>query len=188
MSALVGSIVGALLVAVAALVAWFRRKPAAPPDTRAIDSKADKREGAADAKLADGLHEIEERAERAKGLSDLDRAAALFDSSKGRKAPLLLALLLLSAPARALDCAEAPGGVLCSRAQFHEIVVKSEALRDERDAKILKIAALEEKLDAERERSASARALPPVVVESISWPWVAGAGLVGFLLGVLVTR
>ncbi len=84
-----------------------------------------------------------------------------------------VALLLVSANAWAGDCREVAEGVLCGAETFHAIRVECDASADARDAALLKVVALEEKLASERERVTT-----PAVAPSIL-PWFVAGGATG---------
>ncbi len=185
---MIAYLVGAALVILASVIAWWRRTPA--PDTREPAREREAaRDVAADEKRAEGVNAIEDRSEREKSLTDIELSDAVFDTSKGRKTPLLLVLAFLwPSPASASECKVVDDGVLCTAARYHEIVTGGAALRDERDLCALNLATANEKLDAAREHVAALVAIPTPVAPS-PWPeravWTA---IVVVLVTVAVAR
>ena len=104
-----------------------------------------------------------------------------------RLAWALVILTAASAHARADDCVRVDAGILCTEDGFNLLVEHGLRVEHERNDCLIGNRQMERDLRAAHEHIAAVEA-SPVVVESISWPWVAGAGLFGVLLGVLVTR
>ncbi len=172
---------GVAIVLFGFVYAWWNRKAPANDPKEPSREREESRDVAADEKHEIGVKAIEARAEKREALSDVDRAQAILDSSRGRKGPLVLILCLIASPARANDCLEVPAGVLCSRASFHELVVEAEKRGDERDLCTLNLATANEKLDAAREHVAVLVAIP---VAPNPWPERA---VWGAIVVVLVT-